>query len=441
MSRRCELARAIGIAVALALPCASGAVDFDYHVGTGIEHNDNIFLTEDDETSADILEPKFGFNLTQQGSTVQANANGVLEYYEYLGGEEANQLRGQLNAHVNWTMIPERLDFTFEDALGLEPIDALEASNQANLQQTNVFGMGPTLSFRLGPTMRGQAELRYVTSHAEDTPDFNTNRGIAAIRAIKDLDSSTFVSANADYEYVRFTDADAFDPDYGRYTLFGRYSRKWSKVDFVADAGWNWVNYTSNAIQERDEPLARLTAAYHATDRSTFTANFAYQYSDAATDMLTDMTFTGGVPGSITQGVVVGTSQAFLERTLRVGYGYAGDRASVTVAPYYRKLDYLQLPLAPDLLGANQTARGAVGSFEWILRPLLTATLGGTYDKTHYETVDREDKTWTVTAALRQQWTRNWSGELSYTHYDRSSDTVGASSEQNVVYVAVTYTR
>ena len=71
----------------------------------------------------------------------------------------------------------------------------------------------------------------------------------------------------------------------------------------------------------------------------------------------------------------------------------------------------------------------------------MTASLGGTWDKTHYDTVDREDKTWTVTAALRQQWTRNWSGELSYTHYDRSSDAIGASSDQNVVYVAVTYTR
>ncbi len=441
MRRRWELARAIGMVAALGAPCAAGAVDFDYHVGVGIEHNDNVLLSEDDEVSADILEPKFGFNLTQQGSTIQANANGVLEYYEYLGGELSDQLRGQLNAHVNWTMIPERLDFTFEDALGLEPIDALEASNQNNLQQTNVFGMGPTLSFRLGDTMRGQAELRYVTSHAEETPDFNTNRGIAALRAIKDLDASTFVSANADYEYVRFTDADAFDPNYGRYTLFGRYSRKWAKLDLTADAGWNWVNYTSGFIDDRDEPLARVTAAWHATDRSTFTANAAYQYSDSATNMLTDMTFVGGVPGTITQGVVVGTSQAFLERSLRVGYGYLGDRAAVTFQPYYRKLDYLQLPLVPDLLGANQTARGVLGSFSWILRPLLTASLGGTWDKTHYDTVDREDKTWTVTAALKQQWTRNWSGELSYTHYDRSSDAVGASSDQNVVYVAVTYTR
>jgi putative beta-barrel porin BBP2 len=441
MRTRWELARAVGFLAALGTPCAAGAVQFDYHIEAGLEHNDNVTLSETDPVSADILEPKFAFNLSQQGSTVQANASGVLEYYEYLGGELASQFRSQLAAHVNWTMIPERLDFTFEDALGLEPINALEANTQTNLQQTNVFGLGPTLSFRMGDTVRGQAELRYITSHAEETGDFNSNRAAAALRAIKDLDSASAVSANLDYQHVDFTDSDAIEPDYGRYSVFGRYARKWTKLDFTADAGWNWVSFKDNAVGDRDEPLARVNADWHVTTRSTFSGSFAYQYSDTASDMLTGMVFTGTVPGSITEGVAVGTSQAYLERAFSVGYAYAGDRASVAVRPYYRKLDYLQLPTAPDLLGANQAARGAIGSFSWILRPLLTASLGGTWDKTHYETVDREDTTWTATAALQQQWSRNWSGQISYTHYDRNSDVAAASNDQNVVYVAVTYTR
>jgi hypothetical protein len=441
MQTRFQLARALGLLGALAVPSVSGAYQLDYQLTAGIENNDNVNFSENDPVSANILEPKLGFNLQQQGSTIQASATGVVEYYDYLGGELADHFRSELSGRLNWTAIPERLNFTVEDVLSVQPIDSLEPNTPSNQQQTNVFGLGPTFDFRLGPTLRGQADLRYVSSYAENTKEFNTNRGAGALRAIKDLDFASALSANVGYQYVDFTDPSSTEPNYSNYNVFGRYTRKWAKVDMTADAGWEWLSYNGNQLADQSNPLGRVNLTWHTTDRSTFTGAATYQYSDSAADMITDMVIGGSVPGSIATGTAVGTSQPYLERALSVGYAYAGDRAKFGITPFYRKLDYATPPASTNLLGADQTGHGGAGTFSYLLRPLLTASLGGTYENVTYDTVDQKDKTWTVTAMLAQQWTSHVSGQFSYTRYDRSSNAAGVSSNQNIFYFAVTYTR
>ena len=216
--------------------------------------------------------------------------------------------------------------------LGVQPINALEPNTPNNQQQTNVFAIGPTLNFRMGPTVRGEAELRYINSYAEETDDFNTNRGSAALRAIKDLSASTTVSANITDELVDYNDNTVGQPDYSRYNVYGRYTRKWTKVDFVGDLGYSWLKY-SGLLEDRDSPLARGALTWRYSDRSTFGLDFAYQYSDAATDMMTGADITT-IPTNIATGEATTTSQPYLERRLGGSYFYAGERFGFNVAPY-----------------------------------------------------------------------------------------------------------
>src|SRR5262245_35036514 len=117
MQSRCPLVRVPGVLLALAVPSFAGAVQLDYLVEMAIEHNDNVNLSENDPVSEDILEPIVGFAISEDGSTVQANATGAVQYRDYLGGEFSDEFRGQLSGHLNWTMVPKRLNLTVEDYL------------------------------------------------------------------------------------------------------------------------------------------------------------------------------------------------------------------------------------------------------------------------------------------------------------------------------------
>ena len=442
MQPRCTLARMTGMLFALMLPAAASAYQLDYLFEFGIEHNTNVNLSETDPQGANILEPAFGFNIKQEGSTVQATANGLVQYRDYLTGDFSDDFRGQLAGHLNWTMVPERLNLTVEDYAGVQPINELQPNAPSNQQQTNVFAIGPTLNFRLGPTVRGEAELRYINSYAEKTDEFNSNRLAGALRAIKDLSEKRTISANITDQRVDYIQSNIGQPDYNRYAVFGRYTDKWTKIDLTADLGYSWLHYTDR-LDDRDSPLGRATLTWHYSDRSTFGLNAAYQYSDAASDMMIGADIPN-IPTNIATGDATTTSEPYLERDLSVNYAYAGDRLGFTVAPYYRKLDYSEAdPTQIGLFGAgqNQTGKGALAGITYLLRPLLSTGLTATGENLRYDTIDRTDKTWTIAAFLRQQWTRNWSWHVQLSHYDRNSTAVGQSSHQNVAYFAITYTR
>jgi len=442
----------------LGLLCAVGTdarcAQLDYTVGFGVEHNDNINLSENAPAGDTILEPTLAFAVTQSGSTTQANANGILEYRDFLQGRFSDDFLGQLNGRLNWSAIPGWLDVGVEDTLGVQPINNLTPDTPGNQQQTNVFAVGPTLNFRLGPTVRGQAQLLYTNSYADETAQFNSDRASAALRAIKDLDADTTLAANLLDERIRFRDSDA-NPDYSRYSAFGRYTRKWAKFDLVADAGYTWIKYGNNALgaTDRDEALARANLDWHVTERSTLTLDVAHQLSDAASGLLltsaaaTATDTVNPVPAQISTGSATTTSAAYLENRIDFGYGYRGVRGTFTVAPYYRKLDYGNLAVvsgADAAIGGasiSQTARGATATASWLLRPLVTIGVTGSGENLRYDQLDREDKTWNLQAFLRQQFTRHWSWRGSLTRYERDSSVAGQSANQNIVFVELDYAR
>lgn len=427
--------------VLLATPLVH-AVHVDYAIETGIEHNDNVNLSEDDPVSEDILRPSLGFTVNEDGSTIQSAVTGLMEYRDYLHNRFSNEFRGQLDGRLNWSAIPERLDFTVQDRLGLQPVNVLAPNAPSNLQQVNVLAFGPTLRFRVGPTLRGQAELRYVNSYAEETDEFNSQRLSGALRVAKDLDADTALSANLEDERIEFTH-DGISPDYSRYSAFGRYARTVGEIDLAADLGYSWLRYSghANSALDRQDPFVRGKIGWKLSPQSMLSVEVARQISDAASTMLLDTGIGQQIPVDIAAGDATVTPAAYLEQRLQFAYAYQGPRAGFTFAPYYRKLDYSEGFDSVAIGGGDQKSRGGVGTASWRLTTISTIGLQGIYDDLTFEQVAREDKTWSIQAFLRHQWTPHWSLRGEVAHYRRSSNAAGQNSDQNSIYVALTYTR
>jgi hypothetical protein len=183
---------------------AALAARLDYTAEIGYLHSDNINLSAVDPVAENLLIPQLAFRFSEDGSVVRAQVNGLVEYRDYLGGAFGNEFRGTLDGVVDWTLIPERLKWSFADSLGLNPINLRLPDSPDNLQQTNVFSTGPTLQFRLGQSTMGQAELRYTDSYAQTTDEFNSGRLSAALRALKDLDSTRRLSANLEASKINY---------------------------------------------------------------------------------------------------------------------------------------------------------------------------------------------------------------------------------------------
>jgi hypothetical protein len=417
----------------------------DYRVGIGVEHTDNINLDEDDPRSENILAPAFGFQYRQGGSVVQARVDGAVEYHDYLQNTFGDELRGQIGAHVNWTMLPERLNFLFEDYLGVQPVDNLATNAPSNLQQTNVFAAGPTLDFRMGAAARGQLELRYVNSYAEESDQFNSNREVGAFRVIRDLSPTSLVSGNVEAQHIDFVH-DSGGPSFNRYNVFGRYAQSLRVFDYSFDLGYNWIK-SGAPLDDHSHPLARFTAGWHPTERSRLELVGAYQYSDAATDLLETvqtrilptraMTEIGT---SITTGATVVSPAPYQETRFLLLYGFHETLWTIDVSAHHHKYDYLNSFNDP-FAGSSQILRGGEIDFGYNFSPTITAGLLGAAEIASYPGLDRTDRNWTYGVFYRQTLTPHWSWNAEYTHYRRTSDAAGQDVDQNTIFAAISYTR
>jgi hypothetical protein len=438
-----RLARAISFAL-VAAPCAVGAAKFDYSVYTGIEHSNNITLSENNPISQNVLIPGVDFIYQRQGSTFQANVIGNVEYRNYLGSRFDNQTQTQLAAQTNWTVLPKRLDFVVEDYAGIQPVDSLASDAPTNQQQTNVLVAGPTLHVQFGNTLRGQLDLRYINSYASRDDEFDSSRGLAAARLFRDLSPTDQVSANVEFQRVDFSSATG--ANYDRYEAYVGYASQLARFDADVVLGGARVRFDDS--RSYSSPLARATLGLQATAQSRFSVSAAYQYADAAQEMmvapglltLNDVggpDFTGGLENisGIGTGSTVIDSEVYEERTLQASYAYTGVRTSLTVSPGYRKLHYLNDSTF------NQVARDLSVTLGYRLRPNLILTVFAAGERLRYQSIVRTDNTVRYGVDLSRQWTRHWSWHASAVRQRQNSTAPGQSYRETQIFFSVVYRR
>jgi len=425
---------ALCTALAAALPGSASAVEVTYEAGVSLLHSDNLSLSEVDEIDENVLSPMFRFEAEENGSVVQLKAQGDIAYLDYLGDEFDDEFRGSLNGQLNWTLSPERVNFVVEDYLSKEPISILNSFSPTNQQQVNIFVAGPSFYGRFSDAMRGQLDLRYSNSRAEESDDFDGDRYNGAARLIRQLSSRDLLSLTAEATKVQFDSAGA-NTDYLRFDAYFGYTRELESLNFGIDLGYTRLEITDTNERE-GSPLLRGNVEWKATPRSTFNADFSQQFADAADDLVTR---AGNLEGSIISDVraadvLVGPS-VFRQKQIEVGYQYTGERATFQFRPHFQKIRY-EDPLQPD-----QENRGGYMEIAYKLLPRTTLTFLAAQDTRDFDDLSRTDKDFTANIGLKHEFTRHWVGRVDLQHRSRDSSSVFQSYDENAIIFAFSYLR
>lgn len=420
----------VAAAIAAALPGAALAVRVDYSIDAGYERDDNVTLSSTNPQEQSIFRAGLGFAVEQNSSTVQASINGRLDHrrYEDIYPDATDRM---LSGRLKWMLVPERFALVVEDSYGVQTIDRFEPDAPDNRQQVNVLSLGPDFYFNFGRAVRGQAELRYIDSNAEVTEDFNSSRVSGALRAIKDLDATSALTFNLQAMDIDF-DNDLFARDHRRTEAYAGYRREFNRFDMLLEGGYSYLDYDDG--QSRSNPLLRAEFGWRPSERSRFGINLANQFSDAASGALDSIGEAGGIPPSVITGDTTVTASAYKEREFGAEYAFTGVRLTASVSAFAQEIDYV------DAGEAREESRGLTAAVGYRLQPSLTlrASVGG--DRTEYsQPTPRTENTRLYTLGLEKEWSRHWSTSLGWTRYERTSPTVSAEFEQNLLYLSVTY--
>lgn len=410
----------------------ASAARVDYSIDLGVEQNDNVTLSTVDPIEQRYLRGGLGFSVTETTSSLQASVDGRVEYRDYEDDVFRDTVDGTLAGRLNWIAIPQRLFFSAEDSLTVQPVNALAPDAPGNRQQVNVFSAGPTLLLSWSPSLHGQAELRYIHSDAEVTEEFNSQRLAAALRMIKELTPTSRATLNVQGQRVDFDD-DVFARDYDRYDLYARYVRTLAHFELGADLGYSRISYRQGAGESRSEPLMRADAVWNPTASSSFTLALSSQFSDTAVDALGGIQADATLPENVLTGDAVVNASPYEVRSLDFGYSYTNTRTNFSITPFVQTRDYV------DSDEFDQDAHGARADLNWLVRRSLQLGVYAANEKRTYTQLDREEKTLRLGASLEYTWTRRWSLGLQWERYKRESSAVGEDVSQNIVYLNVTY--
>lgn len=429
--RRIATATTLGTALAaLVCPLTGMAAQLNYTIDAGIEDNDNLAVTNENPIRQTLFRTGLGFLLKEDTSRIQASVSGRVEYRDFRNSELSNRTEGTLTGRFNWNAIPQRLDFTIEDNLGMQSVNTLAPNTPNNRQRVNVLSLGPTLFFRLGQTLRGQAELRYIDSKAEITDEFNSGRAGLAFRAIKELSPTSLVSFNLQGERVDF-DNNVTARDYDRYESFIRYTSRLRQLDLGADLGYSQLRYRDD--QRVSEPLLRANALWHPTERSQLNFAASSFLSDSASAALSELIPGEKVPDTVLIKNSQITSSAYKGRDILSSYAYKGSLVSLSIGPYWQKRDYID----PGVEDQDNT--GIAFDIAFRLRPSLTLDGYASQENINYSTLDRKDKSRYLGVSLQKDWSRNWATRLQLARYQRTSTLAGQDVSQNVLYLSMVY--
>ncbi len=413
---------------------------FDYAVGLGVGHTDNLNRSATGAVSQNILEPSFNFTFNQQGSTLQTQVVGLLQYTDYLGGYFGNEFRGQLTGQMNWVIAPQRLNFVVQDYSSVEPVNTRFGNTPANQQQVNVFATGPTLSFRLGGDSgwQGQADLRYINTTASKTKEFNSQRGMGALRLIRDLSITDRLSLNLEGVNVNFDNANplAAATRYDQYNAYARYQSHLARIDLDFALGGSQVDF-SRGQPSHSGMLARASIAWRADARNTLQANGVDQLADATANLVQppDLANTQLTSPTVLVGRTVISPAVFRDRNVSLGYAYRGDRFGFTVSPYYTQLRELN----GGTLSRN--GYGAVIGATYQFTPLTTLGVSVGDQTTEYTSDHSRDRDRTATIDLSKLLTPHWSWSVTFRHDQRHSTRPGFGYTENEVFAFLYYRR
>lgn len=220
----------------LTLHAPASALDTTAIISAGVEHSNNINLSDDDipidipidipgnPVIADIDGPRsdvqrqLRLDVGLAGSTAQFDTELA---YAFTARDFKNDFQTDDevvdgNARILWTPLPERFAWELTNNVTNNVRDDRLADTPDNREQRNIFVTGPNFIFRLSPIDRLSAEYRYVDVSVDNSNDddevaatrqqgSDSERQIGRLRLTHNLSFVSDFLVSAEYEDVEST--------------------------------------------------------------------------------------------------------------------------------------------------------------------------------------------------------------------------------------------
>ncbi len=400
-------------------------------LNAGVDYSDNItrLLASGDEIEETIGSTGFTLMLEHEGRRIRSNVAADLAWLHYFNDTFDSEVVGYFDGDVIFEIVPERIQWFFQESFGQIRTDPLSAETADNRQYVNYFTTGPDFTLGLGGANFLRLSGRYSDNTYEDLT-FDSRRYGGTATLGRRLTETNVLSLNVTSERIEYDDQ-TLNTDFDRQAAYLNYSVQGARTGLNTTVGYTeleMLGETSGGL------LAQLDLTRRLSPASSIYLSAGTRFSDAGDvfrDALDRRTRFEGQPRDST--LTQATDDAFEYRSFGGGYTFQRNRTTLQFGAEWSEERY-EREVALDRTITTWSA--------YLRRELsrtLSVSLRGRYYQQEYDTLGFDDDE--LEARLGASWLlgRRVGLAFNYQYFHREASNVTSGSTENRMGVAFTY--
>lgn len=404
---------------------APARADLSAVAEAGVGHSDNIGRVPDNEADETIGTVGLELNWAERSRRIRGDAAVDLSYFEYMDDTYDSELFGTANGTLGVAIVPETLQWVFQDSFGQAQSDPFAPSTPDTRENLNYFSTGPDLTVRLGSTGFGRLFGRWSTT-AYERSLLDADRTTAGVALGRRASPRSELSLNAVTESVDFDLA--ANTDFDRDSVFIGWNLDASRTVIDAQVGYTWLK--RDGADESGNALVNIVVTRDLTASSVLALTVGTQLGDAADSLRTELQ-GGVVGGGGTQ--ITATADPFENQVVSLEWRYLRGRNGFSLGTSWSKDDYeTQTQL-------NRKRMAYTASLTHRMANSLDFELLGTLENEEFETVNLDADELRLSAAMNWRAWRTVGIRLLLERFDRDTSTGTGEYQENRAFLTFAY--
>jgi hypothetical protein len=391
----------------------------------GVGYSDNIGRVPSNETEETIGTVGLELDWTERTRRIQGDALVDVSYYEYLDNTFDSEVIGTANGTLDLAIVPETLQWVFQDSFGQAQSDPFAAASPGNREDLNYFSTGPDLTVRFGSTAFGRLFGRWSTSTYERSP-LDAERTSAGVALGRRASPRSEFTLNAVTESVDFDEA--FNTDFDRDNVFLGWNLDASRTTIDMQLGYTWLE--RDGADKSGNALVNMIVTRDLTASSVLALTLGTQLGDAGDSLRTELQ-GNVVGGGGTQ--ITATADPFENRLASIEWRYGRGRSGFSLGASWSEEEYeTQTQL-------NRINYAYTATLSRRLASSVDFQLLATLDSEDFETVNLESDELRLAAVLNWRAWRTLGLRLTAERFDRDTSSGIGEYQENRAFLTLAY--
>lgn len=434
---RPEWMRQISLCAALLAGNVPLAQALEIELGAGIasEYTTNVFRSDENPEDELIGSVWSGISLREESPTLSAQVAAAGELQTFVNDTVDDDLLFSLASTVDWSLLPRRLIWHFEDYYQQVQVSPLEPVGPDNRQDSNVLWTGPDLFLRLAKLYTIQLGARYGDYYYGETDGDNT-RLAASLRANRRLSPLSDLYFDVEQTRVEYDQRDVADvgipgaavpnADYSRTDLFGGWAYETVLSELRVELGQTQID--REGLPDVEGFLGGASLSRRLAREGFISGQVRYRFTEGSSNLLS----SGGDRLGVAYADSAVTEDIAYEEFIELLYGGQWWLAEVEVQLFRRDEDF-------ELAELDRLTYGAGFDAGFPLAPSWRGSASIDYRRRDYTQLGREDDDLSAGVGANYLLTRRLTLALDLRHNLRDSTVPTADFNETIAVISLRY--